>query len=124
MGSKIVFGNIKSKNILKEIFYYLKENKLLNIIRYNKFIQSRIDKKVNYYKYHYEKIELELFPIKNKHGKFINMRKKQAIHFHFYFNDNNNEINRNYIIKDENISKIKTIVDYEIKNLDNLFSIK
>ena len=34
-----IFENIRSDYLLKKIFNNLKENKLLNIIKYNKYIQ-------------------------------------------------------------------------------------
>ena len=40
---------IRSKYILKQIFDNLKENKLLEIIRYNKNIQKKLNKKLNDY---------------------------------------------------------------------------
>ena len=41
---------IKSRYILKDVFYNLAQNKKLNIIKYNKFIQKIFDIKLNDYK--------------------------------------------------------------------------
>ena len=58
--SKNIFLNINSTYILKQILDNLYENKLLNIIRYNKFLQNN----------------------------FIIIPFKQEKFFHIYFNDN------------------------------------
>ena len=55
-----IFNDIKSEYILKYIFNNLREDKLLNIIRYNKNIQNKLDKSINDYK-EYLSIEIELF---------------------------------------------------------------
>ena len=41
--------------------------------------------------------------------------------FHIYFNDNKEEIKRNYINKFDKVVKIKIILEYPIKCLDILF---
>ena len=70
------FDNIKSKYILKQIFDNLKINESLEIIKYNKKIQNRLNIKINDYIYcseTYTKIEIEIIPKKNIYGKFINI---------------------------------------------------
>ena len=47
---------IRSKYILKQIFDNLKENKLLEIIRYNKYIQNKLNKSVKDFDKEYSKI--------------------------------------------------------------------
>ena len=44
---------------------------------------------------------------------------ENEIYYHIYFNDNKEEIKRNYL--DDNVSKIKIIIDYQVKSLENLF---
>ena len=100
--------NIKSKYILKYILLNLRENRFLNIIRYNKNLQNKLDLGIKYYKDFYELVEVELFPIKNKYGNFIEIN---SPYVHIYFNDGKEEIKRNYITEDDNISKIKIIID-------------
>ena len=53
--------------------------------------------------------------------KFINLSKKDEAYYHIYFNDNTNEVKNNYFSKEDNISKVKIIVDPEIKSLNSLF---
>ena len=45
-----ILNNIKSKIILKSIIGRIDETKLLNIIRYNKKIQKRLNINLNNYK--------------------------------------------------------------------------
>ena len=56
---------IRSKYILKKIFDNLKENKLLDIIHYNKKYQKLMNKKLKDYKNEFLKIELEIIHKKN-----------------------------------------------------------
>ena len=82
-----IFKKIRSKYILRKIFSNLKENKLLQIIKYNKNIQKRLNKHINDY-IKYNQIEIEIFPI-NKDDKnyFINIQKENELYYHIYFND-------------------------------------
>jgi len=61
--SETVLENIKSNYLLIKIFDFLKKNKLLDIIKYNKTLQKRIDLSINDYKNYsklYSSIEIEL----------------------------------------------------------------
>ena len=100
--SKDLFKNFKSKYILKNLFNYLNKKKLLDIIKYNKNIKDIIDISIKDYKEYsvlYSSIEIEIKPAKNKYGKFININKEEEKYFHIYFNDNKEEIKRNYLKK-------------------------
>ena len=119
------FEKIQSKSILKKILNCLENKKLLNIIKYNKKIQRRIDTNntdYNDYSRLYSSIEIEINPIKNEYGKFINIKKENEKYFHIYFDNNKEEIKRNYINENEEIKVIKIIVDYQIKTFEDLFS--
>ena len=124
MKSNIKFENI-SYYFLQNLFDILHKNKVLQIIKYNKNIQSIIKINIKDYKYYSEKftpIEIEIKTIKNKIGKFINNEGDET-YYHIYFNNCKQEIKRNYIIKeDNNISKIKIIIDYQINSFKRLFS--
>ena len=113
---------IRSKYILKQIFDNLKENKLLEIIRYNKNIQNKLNKKLNDFIKEYSKIVIEIIPKENTYDKFICIPKRYESYYHIYFNDNKEEIKRKKLNIDENIFKIKVILDYKIKSLSHLFS--
>ena len=96
---------------------------LINIIKFNKNIKNRIDVGVKDYKEcseKYSSIEIEIIPINNKYGKFINI-KEEEIYYHIYFNNNEEEIKRNYIKEDEDIKIIRIKIDYQVKSFENLF---
>ena len=101
------------------------ERKSLEIIRYNKSIQKRIHVNINHYKDYYEtktSIELDIIPMKGKYGKFINIKEEDKKYFHIYFNDNKKkEIENTSLNKDDKVSKISIIIDYQIKSFSKLF---
>ena len=100
------------------------KKKALDIIKYNKKIKDRINISIKDYKEYleiYSSIEIEIKPVNNKYGRFININKDNEMYFHIYFNDNKEEIKRNYINKDEHIKIIKIIIDYQIISFKKLF---
>ena len=119
------FDNIKSKYVLKQIFDNLKENKTLQIIRYNSKMKNKLDKNIDDYKKCseiYSKIEIEIIPKKKKYGKFINIiNKEEKKYFHRYFNNDKNEIKRNDINKNDRVKKIIIKIDSQIKSFCKLF---
>ena len=110
------FNNIKSKYILKRIFEYLQQKNLLEIIKYNKELQKELNIDINDYK---TQIEIEIIPLENKFNTFINFY-YDINFYHIYFNDNKEEIKRNYYNKGDKVEKIKIILDYEIKSFYEL----
>ena len=117
------FENIKSKYILKKIFNNISEKRALQIIKHNKKLQKRLGIELKDYK-GISEIEIEIIPIKNETGKFINIDKKDDEFYHIYFNDNKIEIKknkRNYLTEEDNVSKIKVIIDYQVTSLNELF---
>ena len=92
--------NVKSHYIILKFFGYMSERKYLETIRYNKSIQKRINININHYKSYseeYSSIELDIIPMKDKCGKFININEEDKKYFHIYFNDNKKkEIERTY----------------------------
>ena len=63
--SNILLNNIKSKYIIVKIFENVQTNIFLNLIRYNKTFQKRLNKNIDDYK-DYSKIEIEIFPEEEK----------------------------------------------------------
>ena len=118
--SKDVFKNLRSNYILKKVFYNLLKKKSLDIIKYNNNIKERMNINVEDYKECSGLIEIEIKPIKNESGKFININENK-VYYHIYFNENKEEIKRNYFNKYDNVSKIKIIIDYQVKSFDQLF---
>ena len=119
-----LYDYIRSKYILIQIFDNLHKRKILNIIKFNKNIKNRIDVNVKDYKEcseKYSSIEIEIIPINNKYGQFINIKEEDKKYYHIYFNDNKEEIKRNYFDENDKVSKIKIIIDYQVKSFNELF---
>ena len=117
------FKNIKSDYFLQKLFNNLMKKKSLDIIKYNKNIQKRINISIKDYKEYseiYSSIEIEIKPVNNEYGEFINMNENEK-YYHIYFNDNKEEIKRNYLDGNDNVSKIKIIIDYQVKSFEELF---
>ena len=115
---------IKSRYIIKEILNILNEGRKLNLIKYNKLFQDKIDvTKIDYRKYCQIEIELSLIEIKDsKRMNFINRAEESLNLYHIYFNNERKEKKRNYVTNRESIKKIKIIIEFEIKSLKELFS--
>ena len=116
---------MKGQFTLKYIFLYLKPNKQLQLIRYNKRYQEKLNIGINDYEREYKKIEIsiELNPIKNNPSKFINITKKNEPHFHIFFNDDVRETTKkkNYLMKSDGVKKVKIVIDDGVKSLAKLF---
>jgi len=123
--SNNILKNIKSKFILQIIFNNLLKKKSLYIIKYNNNLKNRLNISIKDYKEYsakkYSSIEIEIKTVNNKYGKFINIDKANEMYYHIYFNDNKNEIKRNYFDEDDNVEKLKIIIDYQIKSFEGLF---
>ena len=125
---KSIHENIKSKYILQVIFANLREKKLLKLIKYNKNIQSKLNRDINDYIKYYEynkKIIIEIITIsKNYKNYFIKYKEEDERYFHIYFNDEKEEILlcKNYFDYDKNVTKIKIIIDEQITSFEGLFS--
>ena len=92
----------------------------MKIINYNKRIQQKLNISINDYK-KYNEIEIEIIPVKNAIGEFINIKDEDKQYYHVFFNDSQKEINRNYLKKDDKVAKIKIILDFQIKSFYKLF---
>ena len=128
--SKNKFKNVKSKYILQIIFNHMKKVRTLKIIRFNINMQKRLNMNINDYKDYSEKfssIKLEIIPVQNKYGDFINIKEEDKKYFHIYFNDKKREIKKTELnIEDKlskfnKINKINIIIDYQVKSFKNLF---
>ena len=121
-----IIEKIKSGYILSKIYNNITKKKKLEIIKYNKKIQNRLNLDVKYYKEYSEtftQIEIEIIPTKGKYGKFINIKENDELYYHIYFNDNKEEIKnskKNFITIDDKVNKIKIILDYDIKKINYL----
>ena len=94
----VAFINLKTDYFLEILFNNLEKKKTLNLIKYNKNIKNRINININDYKEYSEKyslIELEIRPVNNKYGKFINPKKEDELYYFIYFNDYKEKVKRN-----------------------------
>ena len=64
---------------------------------------------------------MDIIPIPNKYGPFINIEEKNNKYFHIYFNDNKEEIKRTELSKGDKVSKINIVIDYKVKSFNKLF---
>ena len=124
--SKDLLGNIKNNFFLRIMFNNLQKNKFLELIKFNKIKQTILGLSINDYKNYSETftpIEIEIKPIPNKFGKFINITNKEeeSSHFHIYFNNDKKEIKKYNLTEDDNITKIKIIIDYQVISFNKLF---
>ena len=122
--SKNKYKNLKNDYFVQKVFNILQKKISYNILKYNKYIKKRININNSDYKEYsqkYSSIEIEIKPLNNEYGKFINIKKEDEIYYHIYFNNNKEEIERNYIKKDEKIENIKILINNQIKSLENLF---
>ena len=108
---------IKSIFILNKILSKFSRIRLLKLIKYNKNIQKKLN--INIKKY--RTIEIEIIP-SDSFGQFINIDKENEKYCHIYFNDNDNEKKIKKLTSTDKVTKIKIILDYEIKSFANLFS--
>ena len=119
---KNFLANIKSNYVLQQICSQIQEKRLFKIVKYNKNIQNRLNIDKNDYKT-YKSIFIEIIPINiEDKNVFIRYSKEEEKYYHFYFNDEKEDKKRNYFYKDENVTKIKIIVDYQTKSFVALFN--
>ena len=100
-----ILENIKSRYILSKIYDNMTKKKKLEIVKYNKKIQNRINLSVKDYKEYYEEIEIEIIPAKGKYGRFININKNDELYYHIYFNDDKEEIKNKYRIYEKDYTE-------------------
>ena len=125
-----IIKDIKSNYVLQKLFGIMSKRKKLEITKYNKKIQNRLNLCIKNYKNYYETftpIEIEIIPKENEYCQnytFININKKDKLYFHIYFNDNEKEIKNKYeIYKEDKVTKIKIIIDYQVISFQSLFFI-
>ena len=124
MKSPNVLSNLKSDYFLIKLFDNLLKKKSLDIIKYNNKLKNRINIDINNYKKYleiYSSIELEIKPNNKTYGEFININKDNEMYYHIYFNNNVEEIKRNYLNENEKIKTIKIIIDYQVISFEKLF---
>ena len=116
-----MLNKIRSVYIIKEIFKNIEPLVFLNIIRYNKNLQKKLEITKGNYQYYDLVIKIELIP-KNLDTKntFINLNENDKNFYQIYLDGK--KVKRNYFTNKEKISKIKIIINNEIKSLKGLFA--
>ena len=102
----------------------MNERKALETIKYNKSIQNRMNININHYRAYSEKyssIEIEIKPMENKYGRFININKEDEEYYHIYYTDNKKEeIKSASLNENDEVSKINIIIDYQVESFNKL----
>ena len=99
------FQNIKNDYVLRHIFNHLSKNKLFQIIKYNKYIQKRLEININDYK-DFKKIIILITPINiEDENYFINISDEQKDYYHIYFNNDTKESKNDYFTEDDDVQK-------------------
>ena len=122
--SKNRFVGWKSDYFMQKLFDNIQKRITLKIIKCNINIQKRLNININNYKDFSERfssIELEIIPIQNEFGSFIKIKGKEKRYFHIYFNDNKEEIKKTELNKEDKVSKVNIIIDYQIISFKELF---
>ena len=118
--TKSLLDNIKSTYIFKQILSNILTKKIYSLFKYNKKEQKRFNINMDDYN-EFCKIEIELIP-ESSSGKFINIINEQdEKYYHIYFNNDENEINRNSFYENEFVENIRIIIDYQVKSFKELF---
>ena len=102
--SNSILQNIKSNYFLERIYNNILKKKSLEIVKYNKKIQNRINLSIKDYKEYSEKfssIEIEIIPCNNEYGQFINIKEDEKLFYHIFINDNKEEKENKYSINKE-----------------------
>ena len=116
--------NIKSDYFIQKLFNNIQTKIYLEIIKYNMNIQKRLNININNYKNYselYSSIELEIILIQNEYGSFINIKEEDKNYFHIYFNNNKEEIKKTELNKEDKVSKINIVINYQINSFYELF---
>ena len=117
--------NLKNDYFIQKFFDYIQKRRKFKTIRYNKSIQKRINLNINHYKEYSEKyssIEIEIKPMENKYGRFINIKNGDEEYYHIYYNDNKKEQIKSTSLNDnDKVSKINILIDYQVESFCRLF---
>ena len=121
-----ILDNLKGDYFLQKLYDSMTKKKKLEIVKYNKNVQNRLNLGVKDYKEYSEtfaSIEIEIIPAKGIYGRFIYINENDKLYYHIYFNDNKEEIKNKYEIEEEDkVRKIKIIIDYQVKSFKKIFS--
>ena len=117
---------IRSEFFLKFLCQHIKDkDNVLRIFKYNKCLQKKLNISINDYKDKYYQTIIEVKPGKTKtnirENVFIRILRNYYNSYHIYFDNDKNEIKRNYLEYNEKVDKIKIYIDYQVKSFKALF---
>ena len=117
---------IRSEFFLKFLCQHIKDkDNVLLIFKYNKCLQKKLNISINDYKDKYYQTIIEVKPGKTKtnirENVFIRILRNYYNSYHIYFDNDKNEIKRNYLEYNEKVDKIKIYIDYQVKSFKALF---
>ena len=90
-----ILESLKSDYFLQKLYDIMPKKKKLEIVKYNKKVQNRLNLGIKDYKEYSETftpIEIEVIPTKGKYGRFIYIDENDELYYHIYFNDDKEEI--------------------------------
>ena len=111
---------IRSKYIMQRIFGNINEKKYLQLIKYNKSLQDKLNKSIKNY-IEYNQIEILLIPVSETKLNYIILSETitNKPYTHFYLNGSKNELLSYFDFKE--INEIKVVIDYQMKSFKGLF---
>ena len=122
----MMIRKINCKYLVQNIFEKINPIRGLEIVRYNKAVQNELKISKKNYEKIFKQIKIEIFPKDNLKFKdneqniFINFIGGKNL-YHIYFDDNHQEIDRNYLLKEDQVKKIKIVIEPEFNSLKGLF---
>ena len=121
-----MLARIKSEYFLSYLCKHIKNrDKILKIFNYHKLTQKKLRISIEDYKENYFQSKIIIIPGKPlyniRENVFIRILRNYYNNYHIFFDNNSNEIKRNYIESDEKINKITIYIDYKIKSFKALF---
>ena len=127
MVSKSLIDNIKCDFFIPKIFDIIKKYRAFRIVNYNKKLQKKLNISLKDFKEIYDLSGptcIEIIPVKNKYGKYINIKENEKSFYHIFFNNIKKEIKNKYSINEKDkVAKIKIIIiNNDLKCLEKLFN--
>ena len=122
-----MLNKIKSAFFLKMLLGYIPKKTYLKLFCYNKELQKILQISKDTYIRYSNQIEIEIIPQEilnddEKNNTFVNLKEDKSLyHIYLYGEGKIREIDRTFIKKDEKVSKIKVLIDMEVKSIDGLF---
>ena len=118
-----MLNGIKSEFFIIIFFAYIRQGIYLKIINHNKKLQKILKITINDFIKYYNQIVIEITPDLTDDAiyeyNFFNPCSDLSL-YQIYL-DNNIKINRNYLIKEDKLKKIKIIIYKEVKDIYGLF---